>query len=132
PQGCGLSETSWDSFHQASALVGGHQLRRGAPSAACRVRRQGRCHALGRASIPKSALTRSYQASSSSAPQATHSSWLIALREPRYGMASGPTGCRSCHVTLTAISSTFSATTVGGTGFVSALLKSAATRCCCG
>src|SRR2546430_12589098 len=74
--------------------------------------------------MPKSAFKRSYQASSPSAPQATHSSSLIALRHWRNGIASGPTGCRSCQVPLSTISSTFSPTTDGGTGFFRAAERS--------
>ena len=49
-------------------------------------------------------------------PQETHSSSLIDLRQARNGSASGPTGWRSCHVSLVAISSILSATRAGAPG----------------
>ncbi len=51
-----------------------------------------RSHFPRRALKPKSFWMRSYQASSSRAPQLTHSSSLMDLRQPRNPSASGPTG----------------------------------------
>src|SRR6056297_613455 len=88
----------------------------------------GFAHGFGRASSPKSASTRSYQASSSSAPQATQSSSLMAWRQSMKGAASGPTGCLSCIVSPETISTMLSATSDAGVGFCSELLNNAAMR----
>src|SRR5262249_1193232 len=77
----------------------------------------------GRASRPKSAWTRLYHASSSNAPQLTHSSSVIDALQSRNGFASGPTGCRSCQVPVSTMSRMASATSEGGVGLASEALN---------
>ena len=109
-RGLGRRSCSLDRDHYVSAVV----------------------HAGGRASSPKSALTRSYHESSSRVPQPIHASSLIAWRQARNGRASGPTGCRSYQVSPAATSRILSATRDAGVGVLSAAVKSAALRRCCG
>jgi hypothetical protein len=54
--------------------------------------------------MPKSAFTAFNQSESLCAPQWTHFPSFIDPRYPRKGSASGPTGCRNCHVPDSTIS----------------------------
>src|SRR4026209_1807186 len=72
---------------------------------------------------PKVVSTALYQSSSLAAFQSTHSSSLIDARQPRNGIASGPTGCRNCQVSLSAISKILSATIDACVGVLSDAAK---------